>query len=88
MSKFDWGDIPGTSTAMGLADEQDSSEQQIVCGSTFTSALCEHFGLLTAKVDSEVTLHTGADEILGVTLRIALTPADLARIAERMAAAG
>lgn len=52
----------------------------------FGRALCAHFGLEPGKVDSTMTMHTGQDEIFAVSIRISLTPDDLAGIAQHMAA--
>jgi len=52
----------------------------------FGRALCAHFGLEPGKVDSTMTMHTGPDEVFAVSIRISLTPDDLAGIAQHMAA--
>lgn len=50
----------------------------------FGRALCAHFGLPAGKVDSDMTVHTSTDELFGVSIRIHLTPDDLAGIAAHM----
>lgn len=53
----------------------------------FAAALAAHFALPADMVDAAMHMHTGPDEIFGVTLRIALTADDLAAIAAKMAEA-
>lgn len=62
-----------------------SSNTNIMQGLDFGRALCAHFGLPPNQVDSGIAVHADDDEIFGVTVRISLTPNDLAGIAGKMA---
>ena len=56
----------------------------IELGRNFGCALCKHFGLDAGSVASGMEIVTDYDEIFSVKLTIALTPDDLAAIAEIM----
>jgi hypothetical protein len=72
------------------SERADGSVQKakIGTGLIFGAAVCKHFALDPMKVEAGMLVHTGADEIFGLTLRISLTGDDIAAIGEIMRAAG
>lgn len=57
---------------------------EFLCGIDFSRALMEHLGLPPEKIDSDITLNTGANEVFGVTVKIMLNAGDMDAIAKRM----
>ncbi len=57
----------------------------VVTGKSFGVALCDHLGLDKSMVAAGYKMHTGENEILGVTLTIALEARDIEAIGKLMA---